>query len=285
MIKAQSFIRRSSGGGEIGGVQACGAKGGGSAVSGHIPDAALIEWKKIAVTEKTGEEELKDMVPAKADFEKLMQRSGVDQDSLIVVAHPGDGAPAVADGTRLYWTLKYFGHDQVALLDGGVAKWAADGQKIEYGRTKPKKGDWIAPGERPELLASLDEVQEAVDSGDTQIIDVRTPEYYLGLKHKAEKVAAKGHIDGAKNLPFLVYISESGEGSTFYPQTELQRITTELGIDPTRPVISHCNTGHLASSGWFVMHELLGDENTQLYVGSMNEWAAEPSRAVSTSLQ
>ena len=281
----QSFIRKTSGGGEIGGVQACGASGGGAAVSGHISDSALIDWKEIAVTQKTDDVTLKDMVPSQADFEQLMQRSGVSQDSLIVVTNPGDSGSTVADGTRLYWTLKYFGHDKVALLDGGVAKWAGDGHKIEYGRTKPKQGDWTAPGERPELLASLEEVQQAVAAGDTQVIDVRTPEYYLGLKHKAEKVAAKGHIDGAKNLPFLVYISENGKGSTFYPRTELQRITTELGIDSSQPVISHCNTGHLASSGWFVMHELLGDEDTQLYVGSMNEWAADPSRSVSTSLQ
>jgi thiosulfate/3-mercaptopyruvate sulfurtransferase len=131
----------------------------------------------------------------------------------------------------------------------------------------------------------LEEVQQAVDSGETQIIDVRTPEYYLGLKHKAEKVAAKGHIEGAKNLPFLVYVKESGEGSTFYPKDELQRIVNELGLDANQPVISHCNTGHLASSGWFVMQELLGNQDAQLYVGSMNEWAADPKRAVSTSLQ
>lgn len=278
---AQSFIRKSGGGGEVAGVQACGAKGGGGAVSGHIPGSALVEWKDIAVKVKTGTVELYDMVPEKETFEKLMQESGVNADSAIVVVSPGDGVPAVADGTRLYWTLKYFDHDNVSLLDGGVAKWATEKRDIEYGRNRPSKGNWLATAERNEIMATLDDVQSASASGTAQIVDIRTPEYYLGLTHKAEKVAKKGHIPGAKNLPFLVLAKEGGKGTTFYGVEELRRVATELGVDPSKPVITHCNTGHLASSGWFVMHELLGDKDARLYVGSMNEWAADPARPVS----
>ncbi len=277
----QSFIRKAGGRGEVAGVQACGAKGGGSAVSGHIPGSALIEWKDLAVKQKAGDKELYDQVPDKAAFEKLMQESGVNADSAVVVVSPGDGAPAVADGTRLYWSLKYYGMDNVAVLDGGVAKWADEKRKIEYGRTKPGKGNWQATGERTELLATLDQVQGASGSGEIQILDVRTPDYYLGLLNKAEKVAAKGHVPGARNLPFVLYVKESPKGSTFYSRDELERIAQELGIDPAKPTITHCNTGHLASSGWFVVHELLGNPQAALYDGSMNEWAADPARPVS----
>ncbi|MEN8174237.1 MAG: sulfurtransferase [Pseudomonadota bacterium] len=276
-----SFIRKSGGGGEIAGVQACGAKGGGAAVSGHIPDSALIEWKEIAVKAESGGTQLYDMVPSKGDFEKLMQKSGVNKDSAIVVTNPGDAMPSVADGTRLYWTLKYFGHDNVALLDGGVAKWAAEKRKIDYGRTKPRKGDWQATAERRELMASLDDVQQAVQGGDTQLVDIRSPDYYLGLKYKSKKVAKKGHIPGAKNIPFMVLGKDSGKGTKLYGVEDLRRVAMELGIDPAKPVITHCNTGHLASSGWFVLHELLGNKDARLYVGSMNEWAADPARPVS----
>lgn len=278
----QSFIRKAGGGGEVAGVQACGAKGGGGGVSGHIPGSALVEWKAIAVKTKGDGGDLFDMVPDKAAFEKLMRESGVNQDSAVVIANPGDNFSAVADGTRLYWTLKYFGHDNVAVLDGGVAKWAAEKRDIEFGRNKPGNGNWQAGEERRELLADLGDVQKAVEGGGAQIIDIRTPEFYLGLTHKADKVAKKGHIPGAKNLPFLVLGKESGEkGTTFYSVDELRRVVGELGIDPTRPVISQCNTGHLASSGWFVMHELLGTEDARLYVGSMNEWAIDSARPVS----
>lgn len=278
---AQSFMRKAGGGGEVAGVQACGAKGGGGGVSGHIPGAALVEWKTIAVKQKAGDVELYDMVPTQGDFEKLMRESGVNADSAVVIANPGDGMPAVADATRLYWTLKYFGHDNVALLDGGVAKWVAEKRKIEYGRTKSKEGNWVASAERREMLATLDDVQQASSSGDAQIVDIRTPEFYLGLTHKSDKVAQKGHIPGAKNLPFLVLAKEGGNGTTFYSTDELRRVAAELGIDASKPVITHCNTGHLASSGWFVLHELLGDQDARLYVGSMNEWAADPARPVS----
>lgn len=276
----QSFIRKMGGGGEIAGVQACGAKGGGGGISGHIPDSAQIEWKDIAVKDKSSGVELYDMVPAKADFEKLMQNSGVKQGGAVVIATPGDGMPSIADGTRLYWTLKYFGHDNVALLDGGVAKWASEKRKIEYGRTRPKKGDWRASTERREILATLEDVQQGLRDG-VQLVDIRTPDYYLGLKHKAAKVKGKGHIPGAKNMPFMIIGKESSNGTTLYSTDELRRISGELGLDPSKPIIAHCNTGHLASSGWFVMHELLGNKDARLYVGSMNEWSADAARPVS----
>ena len=281
----QSFIRKAGGGGEVAGVQACGAKGAAGGVSGHIPGSALVEWKEIAVKTKTDGIELFDGVPDKAAFEALMQRNGVNQDSAIVVANPGDGVPAVADGARLYWTIKYYGYDNVALLDGGVAKWATEKRDIEFGRPKAKAGNWRAGAERRELLATLDDVQAASTSGSAQIVDIRTPEYYLGLTHKADKVAKKGHVPGAKNLPFLVLAKESDRGTTFYAADDLRRVATELGIDPAKPVITHCNTGHLAASGWFVMHELLGDKSARLYDGSMNEWAADPARPVSNKAE
>lgn len=277
----QTFLRKAGGGGEVAGVQACGAKGAAGGVSGHIPGSALVEWKELAVKTKTDGIELFDSVPDKAAFEALMQRSGVKKDSAIVIANPGDGAPAVADGARLYWTLKYYGYDNVALLDGGVAKWATEKRDIEFGRSKTEAGNWTAGAERRELLATLDDVQAASTSGSAQIVDIRTPEFYLGLTHKADKVAKKGHVPGAKNLPFLVLAKESDKGTTFYAVDDLRRVSTELGIDPSKPVITHCNTGHLAASGWFVMHELLGDKQARLYDGSMNEWAADPARPVS----
>jgi thiosulfate/3-mercaptopyruvate sulfurtransferase len=277
----QSFIRK-AGAGELAGVQACGAKASRGLVSGHIPGSALADWKHFAVRTQVGDVELYDMVPAKRDFEKLMQASGVNPDSAVVVSHAGADIVDVAAATRLYWTLKYYGHDNVALLDGGVAKWAAEKRDIEYGRSKPKAGTWVAGAERPELLATLEDVKQASASGGSQILDIRTPEYYLGLVHKADKVARKGHVPGAKNLPHLLLVKGGDKGATFYSVEDLQRVAGELKIDRSKPVITHCNTGHLASSGWFVLHELLGDQDTRLYVGSMNEWAADPARPVST---
>jgi thiosulfate/3-mercaptopyruvate sulfurtransferase len=280
-----SFIRKATGGGHIAGMQAGGAKkGGGSTISGHIPGSALVPWNEYAVKKKVGGVEFYDMMPTKRDFEKLMQKSGANQDSAVVITHIGGDAKNVGRGTRLYWTLKYFGHDNVALLDGGVAKWAAEKRKIEYGRTKPKKGNWKATAERRELLATLDDVKQAKQEG-VQLVDIRPPQFYHGLVLKEGKVARKGHIPGAKNLPFLVLVKTGDKGTTFFPANEMRQVVAALGIDAQAPIDTFCNTGHLASLGWFAIHELVGDDKARLYVGSMNEWAADPALPVTTFKQ
>ena len=272
----QSFIRK-SGSGEVAGVQACGAKGGGGSVSGHIPDSALAPWGEYAITKKG---ELHDQLPAKADFEKLMRDSGVNQDSAVVISHLGEGAPNVGFATRLYWTLKYFGHDNVALLDGGMAKWAAEKRKVEYGRTRPKEGDWKATAERRELIATLGDVQKAVADGG-QIVDRLPTDFYLGLKLKKGVVAKAGHIPGAKSLPFDVLVGGGPAGATFYPVDQLKQVAAALGVDNGKPLITHCNTGHIATLTWFANSELLGNKQARVYDGSMEEWAKDASRPVS----
>lgn len=273
----QSFIRRSHGGGKVAGIQACGAKAGGGKVSGHIPGSVLAPWKEYAITKKGS---LHDQLPSKADFEKFMQEHGVNQDSAVVISHRGEGPKEVGFATRLYWTLKYFGHDNVALLDGGVAKWAAEKRKVEYGRTKPAKGNWKATAERRELLATLDDVQKAVAEGG-QIVDGLPMDLYLGLKLKKGVVAKRGHIPGAKPMPFDVLVASSPQGAIFYPVDKLKKVAAAMGIDNSKPLITHCNTGHIASLTWFANSELLGNKKARVYDGSMEEWAKDPSRPVS----
>jgi len=273
----QSFIRRSKGGGKVAGVQACGAKSsGGGKVSGHIPGSALADWKVYAPTMKG---KLHDELPSKKDFQKFMQDSGVNQNSAVIISHRGEGPKEVAFATRLYWTVKYFGHDNVALLDGGVAKWAAEKHKVEYGRTRPSKGNWKAGVERKGILATADDVQKAIAEGE-QIVNPLSQDVYLGLKLKKGVVPKRGHIASAKNMPFDVLVNTSPKGASFYTLDQLKQIASAVGFDASKPVITHCNTGHIASLGWFVSYELLGNKQTRLYDGSMEEWSADPSRPV-----
>lgn len=275
--KPASFIRRSrAGGGKIAGVQACGAKAHGGKVSGHIPGSALAEWRLYAPTVKGG---LHDELPSREAFEQLMQDSGVNQDSLVVISHRGEGPKEVAFATRLYWTLKYFGHNNVALLDGGVAKWAAEKRKVEYGRTRPNHGNWKAGAVNSGILATTDDVEKVVASGG-QIMDPLPQDLYLGLKLKKGVVPKRGHIAGAKNVPFDLLVHTSPKGATLYGLEQLKAVAKAVGIDSSKPVVTHCNTGHIASLGWFVSSELLGNKQTRLYDGSMEEWSAQPGHAV-----
>ena len=273
----RSFIRRSKGGGKVAGVQACGAKaGGGGKVSGHIPGSAMADWKVYAPTIKG---KLHDELPGREAFQKLMQGSGVDQDSAVIISHRGEGPKEVAFATRLYWTLKYYGHDNVALLDGGVAKWAAEKRKVEYGRTRPRKGNWKAGTERRHLLATAEDVQKTIDEGG-QIVNPLPQSYYLGLTLKKGVVPKRGHIATAKSMPLDVLVHAGPKGATLYPVEQLEKVARAVGVDSSKPVITHCNTGHVASLGWFVNSELLGNKQTRLYDGSMEEWSADDARPV-----
>ena len=250
----------------------------GGNVYGHIPGSVLVPRPAFSITKKGA---LHGELPSKESFEQLMQKSGVNQDSLIVVSDRGSNFKEVGFGTRLYWTLKYFGHDNVALLDGGTAKWAAEKRKVAYDASAPNPGNWKAQGERKEILASLQDVEKTV-SQKGQIVDGLPEAFYLGLKLKKGVVAKPGHIAGAKSLPVGVLVDGGPKGATFYPAEKLKKVVSALGIDDSKPVTTHCNTGHIASLTWFALSELLGNKKAKLYDGSMEEWSKTKGHPVST---
>lgn len=241
----------------------------GGKVFGHIPGSALVPRPAFSVTKKGA---LHGELPSKEVFEALMQKSGVNPDSTIVISDRGSNFKEVGFGTRLYWTLKYFGHDKVALLDGGTAKWAAEKRKMAYDSLSPKQGEWKAKGEHKEILASLQDVEKTVNQKG-QIVDGLPMPFYLGLKLKKGVVAKRGHIPGAKSLPAGVLVSHSPMGAIFYPTDKLKQVVSAMGIDDSKPVTTHCNTGHIASITWFALSELLGNKKARLYDGSMEEWS------------
>jgi len=168
------------------------------------------------------------LVPTKEEMEKLMRTHGVNDGDAVVIAMKGAGSKDVTFGTRLYWQMKYWGHDNVAILDGGTAAWAAAGHPLSRDKSKPRKGNWVAKGPDTSILATTADVEKAVKNG-TQLIDGRTEDFYLGS-------------------------------------------TYNKGIDPEAPSITYCDSGHLSSGHWFVLHELLGNKQARLYDGSMHEW-------------
>ena len=280
----ESFEKKSKAG--MAGIQACGAKlsSGATSLSGHIPGAMFIPWQQVRADRKVGDVRLIGMVPSPKSFERLMQRSGVDKDSAIVIASVGEGPLDVLEGTRLYWTLKYFGHDNVALLDGGTAKWVSENRDVEYGRARLKKGNFEAGAPQEALLATTDDVLKATNGDGTQLVDVRDPELYLGLTYNAAVVSpeGKGHIPGAKNYPVGLFANTMGPAATFYSVDDQRAALAAMKVDPAKPTILYGETGGLSSLGWFAFYELLGNKNAKLYDGSMNEWSSSKDRPVVT---
>jgi len=252
------------------------------ALTGHIPGAVSVAWKTLVTKGLEEEIPLKAMLPSAAAFTEQMRECGVDSDSAVIVAGRGTNAKDQAYAARLYFTLKYFGHDNVALLDGGTAQWAKDGRPLLYTKDSPEKGHFVVAETRDHLIANTVEVDSALESGDVQLVDCRTEDFYVGLNFRGDLVSPdyKGHLSGARTLPFVLLARNAPPATLFSPQ-ELRNVAAVKGVDPDVATIVYCNTGVAASLGWFALHERLGNEHTRLYDGSMHAWSTmRPSDAV-----
>lgn len=239
-------------------------------VGGHIPKAALVNYKQVRAKRKIGGKEVTRLIPTGADFETLMQQSGVNQDSVIVIVSRGQDNSDLTMATRLYWTLKYYGHDNMGILDGGMAQWLTESRKAVTRTVKPATGNWRAGKGRSEILATTSDVEAAMKDGSSSLVDNRPLSQYLGTRKKSY-VYDKGHIPGAKVFPNEL-MNSAGMPAKFLPADELQQLVQAMGINNEVDAITYCNSGHLASGGWFIMSELLGNKNVKLYDGSMHEW-------------
>ncbi len=241
---------------------------------GHIPGAQLVDWKSLRASRNIGDHKIDKLVLGKDAFEKLLREKGVNTNSAIVVTHMGRNPDDSTVGARLYWSLKYYGHDNVALLEGGNTAWAKQ-YPLEKKTPTVKPGSYKVSAVNAAILATSEDVEKALSNNHVQLVDTRSLDYYLGAVRK-KSVARAGHIPGSKALPY--YLMSSRGKPTYFHDPQLQtEIFEAMGIDPHAPTILYCNTGRVASSVWFVMHELLGNKQVKLYDGSMHEWSQKIS--------
>nr|VFK79873.1 MAG: thiosulfate/3-mercaptopyruvate sulfurtransferase [Candidatus Kentron sp. SD] len=279
-MDVKSFEKKAKGKGRV--VNPCGP-GGKKAKkpldgNGHIPGATLVKFKKVIGKYKANGKTIKFMAPKKENFEELMQRSGVNQDSAVVITGKGEQMIHTAFMTRLYWTMKYFGFDNIAILDGGVARWKQDGNKVEYGKSKkPAKGNFTVSAERKEIRASMEDVIALTKGkGDANILDVRAKPFYLGLTYdrKVQSPKSRGHIPTAKSFPVGLFVETAGSPAILYDKEDVKKIAKLSDIDLVgTPIVTSCHTGIKATIAWFVISEVLGNKNARVYDGSMHEWA------------
>lgn len=245
----------------------------------HIPGAVYTDYLKDGWRFKDDNGTAGQLSPV-AKLEKLIGGLGIDNDTHVVVIPNGGKALDMGTGTRIYWTFKVLGHDNVSLLDGGMAAYmAAVDEKtkkplnpLEEGEVKlPQKTFKANP--RPEMIATKADVLAAQKEGIT-LVDNRPNNQYIGVnKHGLAKRA--GTIPGAVNLPEN-WLTENG-GGKFRSQTSLSKLYNAAHVDNKGKQINFCNTGHWASLGWFVSHELMGNKQAVVYDGSMLEWSADKS--------
>ena len=252
-------------------------------IGGHIPGASLVDYSKVRVDRTVGKNTVKKLLPEKTAFEKLMQNSGVKKDNAIVIVSKGGSSGDVLMTTRLYWQIKYYGHDNLAILNGGMAQWLIENREVSIKSVKPSPGNWVASAERDELLATSEEVAAASQTKSLQLVDVRPISQYLGT-FKSSSTSALGHISGARNFPTELMFT-SGTPTKLTSKQQAQQLASALEIKSDGSNITYCNTGHMASGGWFFFSEVLGYKNTQLYDGSMHQWTLEQRPTVTMVME
>ncbi len=214
-------------------------------------------------------------IPAAEQIAELIGSLGVDGDDHVVIVPWGTDSSEFGGATRVYWTFKYLGHDDVSILDGGWRQYDAQGGERVAEAAQPAAAEFPFQV-RPELRATTADVEAALAAG-TKLVDGRPEEQFLG-QSKSPVVRIEGTIPGSVNLPHSKLYS--AEYASFAQPETVSALTEALGIAADEENIVFCNTGHWASIAWFALYEVGGNKNTAMYDGSMAEWAADPARPI-----
>jgi len=255
-------------------VQIVDVRGRDAYVAGHIPGALHLD----SATLSEDRDGVNGLLKPVEEVAALLSWAGLDPARHVVVYGAMEAPDDLKHATRLFWILEYVGFPRVSVLDGGFAKWRAEGRPIETGEPRGPSGEGrvLSLRPRPELLATRDEVLEAITPGSGRtLVDMRPPEEYAGLA-KEDFVARAGHIPGACNLPATDFVAKSGdEGTAYYALRPKANLRAAVEGSPAKPVITYCNSGRDASVGYFV-YRLAGFERVAVYDGSMAEWGRHP---------
>ena len=242
-------------------------------------EAARIPGSRYSSYTDAGWRESRDgvagLMPEVEALETLIGELGIDNDDTVVVAAAGTGPTDFGSAARVYWTFKALGHDEVTILNGGVAGWQAQGFEVASGAPEAIAATDFEGSLQDALLATTAEVEGAREN-DEALVDARPVDFYRG-ETQSPAVRAPGTIPGAVNLPHHDALVER-DGAYYLDAEELQANVDELGLDPEAPAVAFCNTGHWAASGWFQLSEVGGLEDVSMYDGSMAEWTREDDR-------
>ena len=231
---------------------------------GHIRGAVKLDWRQ----------DLQDGVRhdfiGKEKLEKLLSAKGISNDDTVVF-YGGNNNWFAA---YAYWYLKYYGHTDLRLLDGGRKKWELDSRELTDAPTERPATSYTASEPNTEIRAFRDEVIEAI--GAKNLIDVRSPDEYAGrllapahLPQEAAQIG--GHIPTAGNVPWSKAANDDG---TFKSDEDLKALYSQVGFDEGKDTIAYCRIGERSSHTWFVLHEILGYPNVKNYDGSWSEYGS-----------
>lgn len=248
-------------------------------LKGHIAGAVFSDYDKAGWRVERGGVPF--MVPTKAELEKLIGELGIDEDDHVVIVPAGVSFTDFGAAARVYWTLKVAGLTKASILDGGYQAWTADASNpTETGDKTPSPKIFTAKF-NDQIRIEAGAVEKLVEKGSVEkggatLIDARPASYFAG-KEKAPTAKAYGRLPGAVSFDSADFYDKTA--NRLKSKAELEKIAAHI---PAGPTVSYCNTGHWASTDWFVLSELLGRKDVKLFAGSMVEWTSDANRPLAS---
>ncbi|MFI8737905.1 sulfurtransferase [Ectopseudomonas toyotomiensis] len=230
---------------------------------GHIPGAVNFAWHSDLV------DPVRRDIASQEAFQQLLRKAGVNDDSTTILY--GDNNNWFAAWGA--WVFDVYGVDNVKLLDGGRAKWEAEGRQLDSRASTPSAGNVAVKAANKELRAFLPDVLAAAEKrSDVQLVDIRSPDEYNGkvfAPQGVQELAVRaGHVPGAVNVPWGQAVAADG---TFKSAEELKKVYGAVGIDGSKPIITYCRIGERSSHTWFALKKILGYD-VRNYDGSWTEY-------------
>lgn len=235
----------------------------------HIPGAVFLDIEEVSDRASP----FPHMLPSEARFASRMQSLGLRDGQRFVVY---DNSP-LHSAARIWWMLRSFGAHYVAILDGGLAKWKAEGRPVESGRPTVRHGHFT-PMLDGDAVADKALVRSLVGDWGWEIVDARGPGRFTGEEGEPRPGLASGHIPGSKNLPQGRLFNPDG---TWKRGEALRAAFETAGVDLGKPMVASCGSGVTAAVLLFGAH-LLGKEDVKLYDGSWSEWGSDPATPKAT---
>jgi thiosulfate/3-mercaptopyruvate sulfurtransferase len=233
---------------------------------GHLPGAVGLHWKRDLETPVVRD------IASREQIDGLLSVAGISPESTVILY--GDNNNWFA--TYAWWLLKYYGHKDARIMNGGRKKWMDEGRPMTKDVPTPRQTAYRTKSPDPSIRAVRDDVLAAARTKSSTLVDVRSPKEYSGELLAPEALPQEGaqrggHVPGAANIPWAENVQADG---TFKPADQLKALYAARGILPDQEVIAYCRIGERSSIAWFALKYLLGYPNVKNYDGSWTEYGS-----------